>query len=216
MDGIDPRRIALWGTSYSGGHVLAVAARDRRVAAVIAQGAAVDGLAIMRKAERADPSAPRSKGPRMLAAALSDAGRALLRRAPRTVAAVGAPGAFALLTDASSYADYLAMMGPTWRNAVCAGSLLTIPFNRPIIHAASVRCPTLLIIAEQDTIAPGLGRTGGHAPQRLARRDTVLRLPALRHLPWCGVRRIRGSSGRVPHRVLASPPTGKELHVLRS
>jgi cephalosporin-C deacetylase-like acetyl esterase len=32
---VDPDRIALWGTSYSGGHVRAVAAVDPRVAAVV-------------------------------------------------------------------------------------------------------------------------------------------------------------------------------------
>ena len=121
---------------------------------MVSQGAAVDGLAILRKPERADPAASRSKGPRMLAAAFADVGRALLGRPPLTVPAVGAPGEFAMLTDASSYDDYLAMMGPTWRNEVCARSLLTVPFNRPVRAAGSVRCPTLLIIAEQDTIAP--------------------------------------------------------------
>lgn len=35
--GIDPDRIALWGTSLSGGHVIVVAAGDSRIAAVISQ-----------------------------------------------------------------------------------------------------------------------------------------------------------------------------------
>src|SRR5689334_13971295 len=34
MSGVDPERIVLWGTSYSGGHVVAVAARDGRVAEI--------------------------------------------------------------------------------------------------------------------------------------------------------------------------------------
>src|SRR5690349_20947540 len=34
---VDPDRIALWGSSFSGGHVVSVAARDRRIAAVVAQ-----------------------------------------------------------------------------------------------------------------------------------------------------------------------------------
>ncbi|MBD2120897.1 alpha/beta hydrolase [Trichocoleus sp. FACHB-262] len=34
---VDPKRIGLWGFSYSGGHVLHVAAFDRRVKAVVAQ-----------------------------------------------------------------------------------------------------------------------------------------------------------------------------------
>ncbi|ELB86205.1 hypothetical protein Rwratislav_46190, partial [Rhodococcus wratislaviensis IFP 2016] len=41
---IDPSRVALWGTSLSGGLVLTAAARDRRVAAVVSQVPYVDGL----------------------------------------------------------------------------------------------------------------------------------------------------------------------------
>ncbi|MGQ0846467.1 MAG: alpha/beta hydrolase, partial [Sporichthyaceae bacterium] len=45
LAGVDPERIALWGTSFSGGHVLHVAARDHRVAAVVAQVPFTDGRA---------------------------------------------------------------------------------------------------------------------------------------------------------------------------
>ncbi len=45
--GVDPARVAIWGSSYSGGHVVAVAAQDQTVAAVISQGAAMDGLAAL-------------------------------------------------------------------------------------------------------------------------------------------------------------------------
>ncbi|WP_040740439.1 alpha/beta hydrolase, partial [Nocardia tenerifensis] len=45
LDGVDPSRIAVFGTSFSGGHVLRVAARDRRVAAVVSQCPFTDGLA---------------------------------------------------------------------------------------------------------------------------------------------------------------------------
>ncbi|MCW2757526.1 MAG: hypothetical protein JWO46_1272 [Nocardioidaceae bacterium] len=152
--GVDPDRIVLWGTSYSGGHVVAVAAEDHRVAALIAQGAAVDGLAILTKSEKADPDAPPDKGRRMLAAALRDLARSVVRRPPVLVDSVGAPGDFALLTDADSVEDYLAMMGPTWRKEVCARSLLSLPFNRPITRAGRITCPAYFVIAERDTIAP--------------------------------------------------------------
>ena len=35
LPGVDPERIVLWGISYSGGHVVRVAAEDGRVAAVV-------------------------------------------------------------------------------------------------------------------------------------------------------------------------------------
>jgi cephalosporin-C deacetylase-like acetyl esterase len=37
LDGVDPERIVLWGSSFSGGHALALAAADARIAAVISQ-----------------------------------------------------------------------------------------------------------------------------------------------------------------------------------
>jgi len=40
---IDAERIGIWGTSYSGGHVLAVAASDRRVKAVVSQAMTISG-----------------------------------------------------------------------------------------------------------------------------------------------------------------------------
>ena len=151
--GVDPAPIVLWGTSYSGGHVVAAGARDHRIAAVVSQGGAVDGLAILRKPEKADPTTPRSKGLRVVGAALRDVAGAATGRSPVMLDAVGAPGSFALLT-ADDFGDYLDLMGPTWRNDVAARSLLGLPFNRAVLSAGRVRCPTLFVVAEQDTIAP--------------------------------------------------------------
>lgn len=53
-DDIDPKRIGVWGSSYSGGHVLVVAAIDRRVRCVVAQVPLVSGLANARRLVRAD------------------------------------------------------------------------------------------------------------------------------------------------------------------
>src|SRR3712207_6570143 len=47
---IDPARIALWGTSFSGGRVVALAARDPSIAAVVAQIPFADGLVQLRAA----------------------------------------------------------------------------------------------------------------------------------------------------------------------
>ncbi|MDZ7735857.1 MAG: alpha/beta fold hydrolase [Gammaproteobacteria bacterium] len=48
QEGIDAERIVLWGMSLSGGHVIHVAARDRRISAIIAQFPMLDGLAALR------------------------------------------------------------------------------------------------------------------------------------------------------------------------
>ncbi len=54
LPGADPDRIGIWGSSYSGAHVLVVAATDRRVKAVTSQVPVVDGDANFRQLVRAD------------------------------------------------------------------------------------------------------------------------------------------------------------------
>src|SRR6202042_2179675 len=51
---VDPERIGIWGSSYSGGHVLVVAAIDRRVKAVVSQVPLISGHANLRALVRAD------------------------------------------------------------------------------------------------------------------------------------------------------------------
>jgi fermentation-respiration switch protein FrsA (DUF1100 family) len=54
MPWTDPARIGVWGSSYSGGHVLVVGALDKRVKAVVSQVPLVSGLANARRLIRAD------------------------------------------------------------------------------------------------------------------------------------------------------------------
>src|SRR5436190_8697504 len=43
IEEVDPQKIALWGSSYSGANVLQVGAFDRRVKAILAQSAVISG-----------------------------------------------------------------------------------------------------------------------------------------------------------------------------
>lgn len=54
LEGTDRDRIGIWGSSFSGAHVLVVAAQDRRVKCVSAQVPIVDGDANFRQLVRAD------------------------------------------------------------------------------------------------------------------------------------------------------------------
>src|SRR5262245_43065608 len=47
--GLDPARIAIWGISYSGGHVLVVGATDPRVRCIVSNIPVVDGLLTMKQ-----------------------------------------------------------------------------------------------------------------------------------------------------------------------
>jgi fermentation-respiration switch protein FrsA (DUF1100 family) len=43
LENVDSQRIGIWGTSYAGGHVLVVAANDRRARCVVSQAMTIDG-----------------------------------------------------------------------------------------------------------------------------------------------------------------------------
>ncbi|WP_139984100.1 alpha/beta hydrolase [Nocardioides litoris] len=154
-DDVDPDRVALWGTSYSGGHVVAVAAQDPRIAAVVSQGAAVDGLAVLtgRGRERDPATRDRGKAPRVLRAAAADDWRAATRRPPRMLPLLGEVGSGALLTGPGAVA-FEGLIGPTFRNEMCARGVPRIARNRPVTMAGDVRCPTLIVVAERDEVAP--------------------------------------------------------------
>ena len=58
LEDIDRSRIAIWGTSFGGGHVLQIAGEDHAVAAVVAQCPFTDGIAsVMRRFLAFPPSA---------------------------------------------------------------------------------------------------------------------------------------------------------------
>lgn len=151
LPGVDAERIVLWGSSYSGGHVVAVAATDTRIAGVISQGAAMDGLAaVLMILSYAGPL----QLLRLTAHALRDVARAVLRRSPHLIPIVGPPDTIAAISSADGESGYAAIMGPTFRNEMCARGILPILINRPVTAASGLHMPLMLVVAEKDSIAP--------------------------------------------------------------
>lgn len=148
--GVDPRRVALWGSSFSGGHVLVTAARDAQVAALCAQGPMMDGLAATLNIAR---YAGIGQLLRLAGCGLRDAVAALRGQAPVMLPLVGAPGTLATMSTPDAEPGYRAIVGPDWINAICARFALTLAFYRPVAWARRVRCPALLIVAD-DSVAP--------------------------------------------------------------
>ena len=146
LPGVDPERVVLWGSSYSGGHVVAVAADDPRIAAVVSQGAAMDGLAAVVQILS-------YAGPRQLLRLTAHALWGTVSRA-HSMPIVGAPGTLAAITSADGLAGYELIMGPTFENRMPARGILPIMLNRPVASAERLRMPVLLVLAERDTIAP--------------------------------------------------------------
>ncbi|RMD82672.1 MAG: alpha/beta hydrolase [Candidatus Dadabacteria bacterium] len=151
LPGVDPQRIALFGTSFSGGHVVAVAAADQRIAAVVSQCPMMDGLAAMKNVSR---YARFGQVARMTMAGLADFARALLGFEPRMVPIVGPPGTLAAMTTPDAEPGYLAIAPPGFRNEVCARICLTVAAYRPGLKADRLPCPILICACASDSVAP--------------------------------------------------------------
>jgi fermentation-respiration switch protein FrsA (DUF1100 family) len=151
LDGADPERIVLWGTSWSGGHVVYVAAADPRIAAVISQSPDVDGIATLTQIRR---YAGLSHQLRLSWAGLQDAVRMVRGHEPLMIGTVGRPGELAGMTSEDSEPGMRAIAGPTWRNEVTGRAVLAEWTNRAITRMDQLRCPILVQIADRDSIAP--------------------------------------------------------------
>ena len=169
LDGVDPDRIILWGTSYSGGHVLPVAVGDGRIAAALSLTPAMDGLSALLAIAR--HGGPRRLLP-LITNGLKDVFRALTRRAPHYLPVVGKPGSLAIMTAPGGLEGYEALAGPSWRNQVTARTALEVAFNRPTRFASRVRFPLLVQIGDNDAVAPpaaahrAADKAGRHATVR--------------------------------------------------
>jgi uncharacterized protein len=151
LPGVDGERIVLWGSSYSGGHVVAAAVSDGRVAAAISQTPLMDGLAgVANVARYAGPG----QLARLTLAGVRDLAAALRGRPPVTIAAAGPPGSLAAMSTADAEPGYLAIAGPSWRNEVAARIMLYAGSYRPGLKAGRLPCPILIQIAERDSVAP--------------------------------------------------------------
>src|SRR4051794_10437332 len=105
LEGVDPDRVALWGTSFSGGHVAMIAAEDDRIAAAISQAPFMDGAATLRAAGVRNML-------RMTVAGLRDEWRRVTRGEPYLIPLVGPPGSLAAMTSADAEPGYRALFSP--------------------------------------------------------------------------------------------------------
>jgi len=169
LEDVDTTRIALWGTSFGGGHVLVAAARDGNVAAVVSQCPFTDGVAATRAAD------PRSLV-HAIVPAVRDQIAALRRKPPVMVPLVGPPGSAALMTSPDSDAGYRALIpeGAEFHNGVAARFLLRVGLHRPGRSARKVNAPILFCLCDTDAVAPA-DTAASYAAQ--APRGEVKRYP---------------------------------------
>jgi dienelactone hydrolase len=178
LEDIDPPRIGLWGTSFSGGHVVEIAAHDPRIAAVVAQVPFMDGLANLLRL-----------GPmhalRLTVEGVRDQVGALLGRPPHMLASVGRPGSTAVMNSPDAEPGFRALNPPDLArpNEAAARITLRVGSYRPARAVAQVRCPILFVLADDDVVTPPdlAAEAAARAP-----RAEVLHYPGGHFDPYVG------------------------------
>jgi dienelactone hydrolase len=187
LEGVDPARVAIWGTSFAGGHALEAAADHPWLAAAIAQTPMVDGAA------PPPGGVPLKRRIWALAAGVRDRLRARRGAAPHYVPVLGPPGSLAVLTTPDIWESYTeryglferreAFEGVLWRNQVAARLLLRLPTHRPARRAHLVRCPLLVQVVEREWVVSNGAAV--RAAERAA-SGSLRSYPGLRHFDIYG------------------------------
>lgn len=181
---VDPARVAIWGYSSSGGHVFKVAARHPGVAAAIAQTPNADGPVASRNAVRHQTPLALL---RVSVRGVLDVLGGLLGRPPLLVPLAGEPGTVALLTTPDGRDGDRALNPgnryPDWQQTAAARSVFALSSYRPGRDAHRVRCPLLVVVADQDqsALAEPAARAANRAP-----RGELVRIPGGHYEPFLG------------------------------
>jgi dienelactone hydrolase len=151
LEGVDPDRIALWGSSLGGGHVIVVAAEDPRIAAVVAQipfngfPHRVEGRSTLDNLK-------------LIWAMSVDAVRGRLGLSPHYIPMVGKPGEVAVTATPRAQQHIAMLSGETrdslWRNEVGPRALFGMLRYRSGDEAHRLEMPVLVCIAERDNETP--------------------------------------------------------------
>jgi hypothetical protein len=167
---VDPARIGIWGSSYSGGHVLVAAAIDRRVKAVVSQVPLVSGHDNLRALVRSDFIAGlreqfdadrlarfRGEPPAMVPVVDED---------PLAPSALPTPDSWQWFTETGKN------LAPAWRNEVTLRSVEMFTEYEPASYLPYISpTPLLMLVAFGDHLVPSDLATAafGHArePKRL-------------------------------------------------
>jgi len=169
LPGIDTERIGLWGSSFSGGHVIVTASRDAGVSAIVSQVPFVDGITTVywtgiKHAAQAT------------VAGIRDVVRMITASDPYYVPIVSDPGVFGLMNSPESKPGYMAIVpeDSEWTNECPARAVIELLFYRPMAHARGVKCPALVMMGEKDSLI---------YPKAVEKTASRMREVTLIHLP---------------------------------
>jgi dienelactone hydrolase len=146
---LDGTRVAVWGSSFGGGHAITVASRHPELLAAVAQCPFTDGLA-----------SARALGPigslKLTPIVARDWLAQLRGTPPVTVPLAAKHGSPALMTAPDALPGYQALIpdGATFVNEAAARVIPTIATYRPGRAAKRIVAPILFCVSNTDTVTP--------------------------------------------------------------
>jgi pimeloyl-ACP methyl ester carboxylesterase len=146
---VDGTRIAIWGSSFGGGHAITTASRHPELVAAVAQCPFTDGLA-----------SALALGPIASLKVLPVVARDLVALSrgsePVMIPLAAPPGSPALMNAPDALPGYQAIIpeGMDFRNEVAARTVPTMMRYRPGRAAKRVSMPILFCVADHDSVTP--------------------------------------------------------------
>jgi len=149
IDGVDPNKIIIWGSSFSGGHVLKIAAEDKSIAAVISQVPHFSGLA-------SGLSGGILHAAKLTVAGVIDQVGALCGLSPYYIDAIGMPGDLAVMNSEGEYQGYMSLLPSEhpYRNEVAARVCLQAVRYSPGKYLKKIVAPVLVQVGLNDKTTP--------------------------------------------------------------
>ena len=170
---VDSERVGIWGSSYSGGHVLVVGAIDRRVKCVVSQVPLVSGHANFRMLVRADfiggfqaqfnadrEARFRGEAPAMVPVVDED---------PLAPSALPTPDSYTWFTETGN------SRAPSWRNETTLRSVEMFTEYEPGTYLPWISpTPLLMCVAENDVLTVKDIAIEGYAAAREPKKLVIL------------------------------------------
>ncbi len=149
---VDASRIGVWGSSYSGAHVLHLAAFDKRIKAAVSQVPLVNGMQNAQRLLRADVLA------QFIETLAQDRVQRYTQGAVNYVPVVAPEGQPCALPTPDSYEWFTKTAetrAPNWRNQVSLESMEKFLEYNPAANIHLIApTPLLMVIASHDTLTP--------------------------------------------------------------
>lgn len=169
---VDAERIGIWGTSYSGGHVIPVAAFDKRVAAVACQVPFISGWANSRRVFREEEQAALAKRFEADWTARQNGAE------PEMMDVFGPAGSRCALPSPEEW-DWVnehELLGtPLWENIATLRSVQMMSEYEPGSFAHQVAVPFQMLVTSTDDVTPADIAQDAFATAREPKRLVVLK-----------------------------------------